>query len=337
MLKNNMHKKVFVLFIFFLFLIIFSVLYFSKIFAYLAVFFIGIGDFLRIIFSNPAGITDIAIRIWSIFIYGLGIKKRHHPWGVVYDSETKQPIYGAHLSLLSVENKVVAKSITDQDGRYGFLVDPGFYHITAQKKGYIFPSSKLFGKGSDVVYNDLYFGNFLEIKKYGDVITNNIPMYRLNFDWREFAAESQHQFKFYHSGDKALGQIINVSFYVGFLISIMTLIGGNIKFYNLIILFIYIIMFFSNRTQFGRRVKGSVFFKDTGAPVAYGILRLKSSDGKEVLHKIIDHIGNYYCLVPDGLYNVIIEKKNQDGSYVKVYEELGVKTQKGYLNKAFKV
>lgn len=332
-----MHKKVFLFLFGIIILIIFGVIYFSKITAILGIIFLGSVNTLRLVFSSPSGILDIIIRVWSLFLYGLGIKKWRHPWGTVYDSETKEPIVGAVISMLDVDNKVVAKSVTDTDGRYGFLVEPGFYHISAKKNGYVFPSSKLFGKDSDVVYNDLYFGNFIEIKSSDAVIINNIPMYRKDFQWSEFTKEEQHKFHFYHSGDKALGQIINVTFFVGFVTTIFTFLGGNIKIHNVIILVLYVIMFVTNRKVWRGHAKGSVFFKDSKLPVAYGILRLFSLDGKEITHKVIDKIGNYYCLVPDGIYNVSIEKKNTDGTYTNIYEEKDIESKKGYLKKHFKV
>ena len=332
-----MHKKFILISISVLLLVVFSAFYFSKVMALFGVVFLGSVNALRIVFTNPSGITDIVIRLWALFLYGLGIKKWRHPWGTVYDDETKEPIYGASISMLDVDNKIVATSLTDKDGRYGFLVEPGFYHITAKKKGYIFPSSKLFGRGSDVVYNDLYFGNFIEIKKNDAVIINNIPMQRFDFDWHEFAKQEQYKYQFYHAGDKALGQIINVTFFVGFVTSVLVLFGEPIKIHNVVILALYIILFLSNRKAWRGHARGSVFFKDTNLPIAYGILRVKSEDRKEVTHKIIDRIGHYYCLVPDGVYTVNIEKKNQDGSYTKIYEEEKIEVKNGFLRKEFRV
>lgn len=330
-----MHKKVFVIFAGILTLIILGALFFTKIFSALGFLIAGIGNILRIVFSNPAGLTDIILRLWSLFLYGVGFNKWHHPWGTVYDSETKEPIHGVVVFLMDVDNNVVAKSITDVDGRYGFLVDSGFYHITVKKDGYIFPSSKLFGKGFDEVYNNLYFGNFIEIKNAGEVISKNIPMYHKDFNWSDFAKSEQHKFHFYHSGDRALGQIINVAFVVGFLTSLFNLLTQEIKIYNILLFVIYIAVFILNRRQFGKNIEGSVFFKDKNLPVAYGLLRVYSEDGVEVLHKVISRIGKYYCLLPNGIYKVSIEQKNADSSYTKIYEENKVEVKRGYLSQDF--
>jgi hypothetical protein len=54
-----------------------------------------------------------------------GLKKKAPPWGVVYDSVTKRPLDPAYVVLKNLQGKQIASAITDLDGRYGFLVEPG--------------------------------------------------------------------------------------------------------------------------------------------------------------------------------------------------------------------
>ncbi len=294
-------------------------------------------NLVRLVFTNPLGITDLAMRAWSMFLYGFGIKKRHKPWGVVFDSQTKQPLDPVYLKLVDIEKKTLATCFTDIDGRYGFLVEPGHYHIIAEKTHYVFPSSKLNSRDRDEVYTDLYYGNYIEIKEFGEVISKNIPMDRVGFDWNEYAKLEQHRLRWYKRSDKAVGQIVDIFFLVGFIVSGITLLGSQIKDYNVIIFALYGILFAFNHTEFGNNAKGKAMFK-IGAPIAYGILRVFSKQsGTEITHKIIDRLGNYFCLAPNGNYNISIEQKNADGSYTKVHSEEGIQITKGYLKKDFKV
>ncbi len=294
-------------------------------------------NLVRLVFTNPLGITDLAMRAWSMFLYGFGIKKRHKPWGVVFDSQTKQPLDPVYLKLVDIEKKTLATCFTDIDGRYGFLVEPGHYHIIAEKTHYVFPSSKLNSRDRDEVYTDLYYGNYIEIKEFGEVISKNIPMDRIGFDWNEYAKLEQHRLRWYKRSDKAVGQIVDIFFLVGFIVSGITLLGSQIKDYNVIIFALYGILFAFNHTEFGNNAKGKAMFK-IGAPIAYGILRVFSKQsGTEITHKIIDRLGNYFCLAPNGNYNISIEQKNADGSYTKVHSEEGIQITKGYLKKDFKV
>ena len=111
--------------------------------------------------ASPSGVVFLPFQIWSLFF---GRKKTKHPWGTVYDSVTKRPLDPAYVviskyippvvgagltdtavavSPLATAEEKVGESITDIDGRYGFLVPGGSYVLTAGKTHYVFPSTKL--------------------------------------------------------------------------------------------------------------------------------------------------------------------------------------------------
>jgi len=125
----------------------------------------------------------VFLRMFTGLLTSLGVRRRRKPWGTVYDSVTKQPLDPVYVVLQDLEGNEIQTCITDLDGRYGFLVGPGKYKIVAHKTNYKFPSEKLRGKTSDEVYSDLYFGEEIEIKEYGEVLIKNIPMDPINFDW----------------------------------------------------------------------------------------------------------------------------------------------------------
>ncbi len=299
----------------------------------------GLALLLGTLLANPFGLADLGLnllRLWSAFLYGMGFKKRNRPWGVVYDSVTKQPLDPAYVVLNDMNGKEIATSITDIDGRYGFLVDPGIYRIVASKTNYKYPSEKLKGKSSDELYNDLYFGEQIEVKEEGEVLTKNIPLDRIGFDWNEFAKKEQNRMKFYHRWDVLFNKISDVLFMLGFLVSLVVLfvVPGP---YNFIIFGLYLILFFLRRMKISRNKKGNVSFASTNMPVSYGILRVKTAGGQEVAHRVLDRLGNYYCLVPKGSYTVLVEKKNDDASYSTVFTSANNEVKSGILKKDFKI
>lgn len=78
-----------------------------------------------------------------------GKRKR---WGVVYDSLTKHPLDLAIVRLFNKENnKLVSTRITDFQGRYLFIIDPGNYYLTVTKPYYVFPA-KLIAEKTESIY-----------------------------------------------------------------------------------------------------------------------------------------------------------------------------------------
>ncbi len=280
----------------------------------------------------------IPFRIFSLLMFALGIKKRSRPWGVVYDSITKQPIDPAYVILKDLQDKNVSSAITDIDGRYGFLVKPGVYKITANKTNYSFPSQKLLGKTQDELYDNLYFGDQIEFKKEGEVITKNIPLDSIKFDWNEFAKKDKTFMKFYSKWDLILGKISDAFFVVGFIVAVIAFFAAPYP-YNTIIVGFYLFLLVLRILGIKLKPIGHIINKETGTPLSFAILRvIIPVSNIEVTHKIADKYGKYYCLIPSGKYYVKIENKNDDGSYSLVYTSPVIDTsKKGIIKKIFKV
>lgn len=110
----------------------------------------------------------MASPIASLFAWVLAIfKKKKNPWGKVYDSETGVGIPLVAVRLFDKEfNRLIKTEMTDNEGRFGFLVNPGKYYIKVLKKDFVFPSK--------IVHKD-YHGQIIEIKKEGSILFD-IPL-----------------------------------------------------------------------------------------------------------------------------------------------------------------
>ncbi len=293
------------------------------------------------IFVNPFSLSNLfltLLRFWSLLLVSLGIKKRHRPWGTVYDSKTKQPLDPAYVFLQDEKGEVIADSITDLDGRYGFLVKPGRYKIVANKTNYSFPSEELKGNWADGVYDRLYFGETIEIKEEGEVIAKNIPMDPLNFDWNEFAKKEQNKMKFYSDLDRFFSsKIIDIFFAFGFFVALLACVFAPYP-YNVIVFSFYIILIFLRIVGIKPRVGGYIIEKETGNPLSSAVVKIfLPGIKKETLRKVSSHTGKYFCLVSPGKYYVEIDKKNDDGSYTHVYTSPIINAKKGVIRENFKV
>ena len=292
------------------------------------------------LFSSTFSFSEIFLlpaRLWSAFLTAIGLKKRVRPWGTVYDSVTKQPLDPVVVSLRSLETgQEVASSITDLDGRYGFLVPVGHYQLLAKKTHYAFPSLKLVGKTRDEIYLDLYFGNTIEIKHDGEVITKNIPMDPESFDWNEFAKKDEKLMRFYSVRDIWMVRISDALFSAGFITSVISVASAGTTF-NWLIFALYIVILVFREMGFKQQKAGRILRAD-GTPVSYGVLKLyQNGTNFEIATKVADELGRYYCLLPNGTYTTSIDKKNPDMSYTNIKQGESVEVKKGFLGKIFKL
>lgn len=275
-------------------------------------------------------------RVWSLFLSALGLKKKKQPWGTVYDSVTKQPLDPAYVILYDSVGNEVATSITDLDGRYGFLVSPGTYKMVAKKTNYIAPSLHLYGKERDELYDNLYFGEEIVLSS-ERAIARNIPMDPQGFDWNEFAKKDKNIMKFHKPRKKLIAQISNGLFIAGIILSIaLFLLKPDI--YNIGILVVYAIMISLRLFKFRPKSFGTIKDKLSSFPLSFAIVRIYSkATGKEMFHRVADQYGHYYCLLANGDYYLTIEKKNSDESYSLVYTSDVITVRKGIINQDFNV
>ena len=104
-------------------------------------------------------------------------RKRRKPWGIVYHALSKRPVDLALVRVLdAVSGKIHASRVTDRDGRFAFLVEPGSYRLAVTHPRFAFPSTYLTGKRSDTAYDNLYHGDSFALEKKADAITANIPL-----------------------------------------------------------------------------------------------------------------------------------------------------------------
>lgn len=284
-----------------------------------------------------AEIFLLPLRLLLLLLSFFGLRKRVKHWGVVYDSVTKRPLDPAYVTLKDMSGKEISSAITDLDGRYGFLADSGRYIMAANKTNYLFPSQKLAGKTNDEVYNNLYFGQQIEVRAKEDVIAKNIPLDPLRFDWNEFAKQDKKLLRFYSKWDAWFRKFTDITFYVGFFVAIIALLAAPYP-YNLIIFGIYVLLALLRLAGF--KPKAFAYVVDaTGTPLSYAIVRIiLANSGQEMTYRVTDKYGRYYCLLPNGQYYVKIEKKNDDSSYSLVYVSGVIDVKKrGILKKNFVV
>lgn len=83
--------------------------------------------------------APLAFSIPRIYLYGLiwlFPRKKKKTWGLIYDASKRRPIAFAVARLYTSAGELVSQAVSDLNGRYGFVVDPGNYILRVEHSDY---------------------------------------------------------------------------------------------------------------------------------------------------------------------------------------------------------
>lgn len=245
--------------------------------------------FLRLLFLQPLML--------------LGWRKRKK-WGLVYNSLNKMPIDLAIVRLLDVNTgKLVQSKVTDREGRYVFIVNPGKYKLEIKKINFIFPSGLLAGYKHDGGRTDVYHGEVVEVTEKGAVITANIPLDPIGEHKKPARLIWSKIWRTAQMAISVLGIIVTaVSLYI------------SPKWYIAMLLGVHILLFclFKRLSGPGKSKSwGIVYDEANKKPVGRTIARLFNTRfNKLVATQVTDRKGRYQFLAGDDEYYVTYEHKD---------------------------
>ncbi len=294
----------------------------------------GIISTIGLLSTIPGFATRIVNLIFSIPFY-----RRRRPWGIVYDSETKEPIDPAYVTVYNADTGAqLDTKITDINGRYGFLLPVGNYRMTAQKTHYVFPSAKLMNKQSDEVYNNLYFGDVFAVtdENKNAVIALNIPMDRTEVDWNQEEKKRMGLWDFFTRNTKLWERISLTLFILGFLFSIYALVVYP-TLWNIVVFVLYILFTLLQLVGFGP-VKIGTITDGMDRPIPHAVVRVWNAHlGTQIAQRVANEKGQYYLLVSKGDYYITVDAKNASGGYDRLFTSETMKVHHGIVNKDFKI
>jgi hypothetical protein len=272
---------------------------------------------------------------WLLYLVA-PLRKRTFPWGTVYDAATKEPIDPAQVHLLDMTGTEVAVAITDMDGRFGFIVAPGTYRLQVDKTNYTFPSKRLAGKRSDIVYDDLYFGDTITIDEAGS-IRCNVPMDPVEEDWNQLSKRRARLTNFVRFTDRYVVFFGVAAFVVGFGVSVWQwILEPTLPALAVVGCYGAIAMLYVLRAR--TRLYGRVLYPDK-TPLSFGVMSFTTVQGIELSKRVLDAYGRYVALFPAAKisqYHMTIAAREADETYVpKIEKEVVV--HDGLLNDDFVV
>ncbi|MBX4187717.1 MAG: fibronectin type III domain-containing protein, partial [Candidatus Doudnabacteria bacterium] len=272
-------------------------------------------------YSNPVIQTTLAssaglFDIWLTFVkyfYNLlaffGLRRKRLPWGTVYDSVSKQPLDPVLVSLIDVKTgKLVERAITDLNGRFGFLVRKGQFIITANKSHYSFPSMNI-KSVSDGIYGNVYKGEQITITSTSDVVTPNIPMDPVAFDWNQEAKKE-------YIGTVRPNLVASANFFFallywfGFGFVVLNFIANRTDF-NFFLLGIYILVSMYRLIKWKPKLYGQVTSRDM-RPMKLELSFADLANSPAIsAHTLPD--GKYFMKVEPGKYKLrIIDEESHE-------------------------
>lgn len=272
----------------------------------------------------------VLLRFFGLVLGWLGLRRRRRPWGTVYDAVTKQPIDPAVVTLLAGQ-QTVATAITDIDGRYGFLVKPGRYHLSVNKTNYAFPSQQLRGQESDELYDQLYFGDDFSLTD-ETTIKLNMPLDPIKFDWNEFAKNKKDYLRFWGKREIWRQRIFLSWFFLGAGLALWQTLWQP-SWYSITAVSIYLLIWGINYYWQKKHHITTVRRRHSGEPIPFAIIRVWLADlDQEIKSLTTNQLGRCYLLVRPGDYYLTVEEKNQQGVYEKIYRSGNLKLSKGILS-----
>ncbi len=233
-------------------------------------------------------------------------KKKRKEWGMVYNSLNKLPIDLAVVRLIDKKTKRVKQSrVTDLQGRFLFMSEPGEYTIEVTKPGFVFPSHVLAGVRSDGKMVDIYHGETIGVSKVGSVVTPNVPIDPGGEQKTPQRILKEKRMLFVQHGVSLLGVVLTaLSVYVSPTWYMWVFLGLQLGMYFLFRLFVK-----------PKKPKGwgIVYDAVNKKPIGSVVIRLFTKEyNKLVSTQTSDSAGRYAFLVGPSEYYITVEKSGYE-------------------------
>lgn len=288
--------------------------------------------------ASGAPIANVLSYMFFFVPQLLRFRKSPHPWGSVYDSETKRPIPFARVEILNSDSRRLESTITDPEGRYGFLVAGEFANaggrlvgLRAEQKNYVFPSSRIPTSNERVLYPNIYQGGIVNA---GLNTTNfDLPMDPLP------GIEKLHRAPYFGIVSVALNNFFsslsNILFVLGLIFGILGYLLDP-RWINLIPIGLILLTSILRISGFTLKSFGLTKDKQNNKPLAFGFLALHDVLSEErVNFTVSDALGRYFLLSPKGSYVL----KAYTPAHISPMREVQVpiSTRRGWVSKEIEI
>lgn len=240
-------------------------------------------------------------------------RRKRKAYGIVYNSLSKVAIDLATVRLYdTLSNRLVKSTVTDAQGRYFFVTNPGQYRLTVTKNGFVFPGVYLAGVKDDGMYLDVYTGQIIAVTEHDATIAANIPL---------DVVEGKNDYEPSMVGRRRLLRKLRFVFSVsGVVLSLLVYFFAPSLLTAALAIGQVIVFCLFWRLALPRRPKGwgVVYDDSTRRPVGNAIVRLfESKYNKLVEMTLTDSLGRYSFLVGPNEYFVRADKEGYQEQIIR--------------------
>ncbi|HBR80728.1 TPA: hypothetical protein DEA21_03765, partial [Candidatus Uhrbacteria bacterium] len=255
--------------------------------------------FLQLLFTSP-------LLLWN--------RRKRKTYGVVYHSLLKTPVDLAMVRLFRMpENKLIKSRVTDKEGRFFFLAQPGSYRLEVNKLGFSYPSKILSEIKDDAVYLDVYHGETITVNEKDIVITPNVPLDPTTGEKLQTPAGIKHK--------KLLQQTQKYVAVVGVVIAVLVFFV-QVTIWSAALLFLQIVVYLLVRrlaTPKKPKSWGIVYDKTTNRPLSNVVIRIFEPKYQKLLESAVtDSKGRYTFLLGPNEYHSTYEKGGYQSQETKI-------------------
>jgi 5-hydroxyisourate hydrolase-like protein (transthyretin family) len=230
----------------------------------------------------------------------LGIRKRRKSWGVVFNSQTGQPVPLAMVRIIDKRyNRVLEQAVTDNQGRYGFLVRVGTFYMTAAKSGFVFPSKEK----SSTFYEKIYVGGDFKVAGKDQTVAYNIPL-----DPHMKPSAIISLWVFFIKFNRLLERLRVPLLIIGIIFSVIMMFVAFELIYLLSLIF-YILLGILEYLRTRKARPYGVVTDTFNHPLEMTIVRIYKKENNRLIETdVTDRDGRFRFLVAPGVYYVVASK-----------------------------